>query len=65
MQKYTEIQTFKISLIQKQTLNKMKQNKVCISQFIRNAIKEKINREYADLLPKTKTYQCPFQSKNQ
>lgn len=60
MQKYTEIQTFKISLIQKQTLNKMKQNKVCISNFIRNAIKEKINREYSQLIIELKKADCPF-----
>lgn len=60
MQKYTEVQTIKLSKIQKQTLNKMKENKVCISSFIRNAIKEKIQREYAELLPKTKKPYCPF-----
>ncbi len=60
MQKYTEIQTLKISLIQKQTLNKMKQNKVCISNFIRNAIKEKIQREYAELIKNPEKVNCLF-----
>lgn len=60
MQKYTETQTFKISKIQKETLNKMKQNKVCISNFIRKAIKEKIHREYSELIKKPKIVNCPF-----
>ncbi len=42
---YTEIQTFKISKVQKETLNKLKTQKVNISKFIRDAIKEKIDCE--------------------
>ena len=60
MQKYTEIQTLKISKTQKETLAKLKLNKVCISNFIRNAIKEKIQREYLELLPKPIKERCPF-----
>jgi hypothetical protein len=60
MQKYTEIQTLKISKMQKETLAKMKQNKVCISNFIRNAIKEKIQREYSELIKKPEKIKCPF-----
>lgn len=45
MEIYTEIQTFKISKVQKETLQKLKANKINISKFIRDAVKEKIERE--------------------
>ena len=45
MEIYTEIQTFKISKVQKETLNQLKTQKVNISKFIRDAIKEKIDCE--------------------
>lgn len=45
MEIYTEIQTFKISKIQKETLLKLKSQKVNISKFIRDAVKEKIEHE--------------------
>jgi hypothetical protein len=38
-------QTFEISEVQKETLNKLKTQKANISKFIRDAIKEKIERE--------------------
>lgn len=38
----------------------MKSYNVDVGQFIRDAIKEKINREYKDLLPKPKKQYCPF-----
>lgn len=33
---------------------------VDVSQFCRDAIKEKINRDYEILLPKNKPEYCPF-----
>ena len=48
MEIYTEIQTFKISKVQKETLQKLKANKINISKFIRDAVKEKIEREKLD-----------------
>lgn len=45
MEIYTEIQTFKISKVQKETLQKLKANKKNVSKFIRDAVKEKIERE--------------------
>ena len=45
MEIYTEIQTFKISKVQKETLQKLKSQKVNVSKFIRDAVKEKIERE--------------------
>ena len=38
----------------------MKNLNVDVSQFIRNAISEKIKREYKDLIPKKKKEYCPF-----
>ena len=38
----------------------MKFYNVDVGQFIRNAIAEKINMEYSNLLPKPKKLYCPF-----
>ena len=38
----------------------MKSYKVNVSKFIREAINEKIKREYKDLIPKEKDKYCPF-----
>ena len=38
----------------------MKSYKINVSQFIRDAIKEKIDNEYQDLKPKTKEVKCLF-----
>lgn len=57
---YTEIFTLKISKPQKQTLEKLKNRNIKVSSFVRNAIAEKINREYEDLKPKIKDEYCPF-----
>ncbi len=60
MKKYTKIKVLRISEVQDKTLKKMKSWKVDVSQFCRNAIKEKIDREYSDLIPKVKEVECPF-----
>jgi post-segregation antitoxin (ccd killing protein) len=57
---YTEFIGFKISKTQKQTLDKLKGYNVNVSQFVRNAIKEKIERDYDDLKEKSKKEYCPF-----
>lgn len=57
---YTEVYVLKISKTQKQTLDKLKANNIKISQFVRNAIKEKIAREYKELIIKPKKSECPF-----
>ena len=41
MQQYTEVITTKITVTQKQTLNKLKLRNIKVSHFIRLAIKEK------------------------
>ena len=58
--KYTKVKTLKITETQHSTLLKMKSYNVDVSEFIRQAIKEKINREYKELKPKPKKEYCPF-----
>ena len=60
MKNYTKIKVLRVSEKQHNTLVKMKYYKVDVSQFIRDAIKEKIQREYKDLIPKIKTEYTPF-----
>lgn len=60
MQKYTKIKVLRISDTQHKTLVKMKAYNVDVSEFIRQAIKEKINRDYQDLKPKPVKEYCPF-----
>lgn len=58
--KYTKVKTIKITETQHNTLIKMKSYNVDVSEFIRKAIKEKINREYKELKSKPKKEYCPF-----
>ena len=60
MNQYTKIKTLRISESQHNTLVKMKSYNVDVSEFIRQAIKEKINREYKNLIPKLEKEYCPF-----
>ena len=60
MIKYTKVKVIKITETQDLTLKKMKSYKVNVCEFIRDAIKEKIDREYKDLIPKKKEVECPF-----
>ena len=46
----TEILNIRISKEQKQTLDKLKQYNVNVAQFVRNAIKEKLQREKAEII---------------
>lgn len=59
MQQYTKVKVIRISESQLKTLQKMKSYKVDVGKFIRDAISEKIKREYKDLIPKVKNT-CPF-----
>ena len=56
----TKTKVIRISETQLKTLQKMKSYNVDVAEFIRQAIKEKIQREYKDLLPKHKKQYCPF-----
>jgi hypothetical protein len=60
MKKYSKIKVLRITEAQHETLLKMKSYNVDISNFIREAIKEKINREYKELKPKPIKEFCPF-----
>ena len=60
MRKYTKTKVLRISETQHQTLQKMKSYNVDVSKFIRDAIKEKINREAEELKPKKQKIICPF-----
>ena len=59
MKLYTKTKVIRISESQHKTLQKMKSYKVDVGHFIREAIKEKIKRDYQDLIPKEKS-KCPF-----
>ena len=56
----TKTKVIRISESQLKTLQKMKSYNVDVAEFIRNAIKEKIQREYKELLPKPKKEYCPY-----
>jgi len=60
MEKYTEVTTIKLSKIQKQTLGKLKDRKIRVSQFIRDAISEKLTRDASDLMVSPKKVYIPF-----
>lgn len=60
MQKYTKTKVIRISEIQLKTLQKMKSYNVDVGKFIRDAISEKIKKEYASLIPKEKVEKPPF-----
>ena len=55
MAKLNKTKVIRISEQQHKTLVKMKSYNVDVGRFIREAIKEKINREYEDLKPKEET----------
>ena len=60
MIKYTKVKVLKITDIQHNTLVKLKSYNINVADFIRDAISEKIKREYSDLMPKPKKEYCPF-----
>ena len=59
MKLYTKTKVTRISESQLKTLQKMKSYNVDVGRFIRDAVAEKIKREYKDLIPKVKNT-CPF-----
>ena len=50
MQKYTERQTIMISKVQANSLAILKTYSVNVSQFIRQAIKEKLHRDWKEIV---------------
>lgn len=60
MKSYTKNITINVSEIQYQTLEKIRANNIKVGNFIREAIQEKIKREYKELILKPKKSECPF-----
>lgn len=56
--KYTEVEVIKLTKQQKETLQKLKKYKVNKSNFIREAISEKLQREGHEIT--RKIIRCPF-----
>ena len=59
MKQYTKVKVVRITESQHTTLIKMQSYNIDVGNFIRQAISEKMKRDYADLLPKIKN-ECPF-----
>lgn len=60
MEQYTEVTTIKLSKVQKQTLGKLRDRKIKVSQFIRDAISEKLQRDASELIVKPPKVFIPF-----
>ena len=60
MKQYTQTKVIRISETQLFTLQKMKSYNVDVGKFIREAISEKIKKEYQNLIPKKKIIKCTF-----
>ena len=58
--KYTKVKVIRISEQQHKTLVKMKSLKVYVGRFIREAIKEKIDKEHSYLISKEKQLEDEF-----
>ena len=60
MKFYTKTKVIRISENQLKTLQKMKSYNVDVGKFIREAIAEKIKKEYKNLIPKQQKNKTPF-----
>ena len=60
MKKYTKTKVVRITEEQHKTLVKMKSYNIDVGNFIRNAIKEKIERECKEMKPKTENKDDSF-----
>ena len=60
MKNYTKTKVLRITDVQHQTLVKMKSYNIDVGKFIRDAISEKIRKEYSDLIPKPEKINMPF-----
>lgn len=58
--KYNKPRTIKFSDIQDKTLNKLATYEINVAQFIRDAVKEKLQREGFEITNKPKKKYCPF-----
>ncbi len=57
---YTKIQTIRITETQSNSLAILKSKGVNVNQFIRLAIKEKINRDWKQIKEVKEKVKCPF-----
>lgn len=60
MKQYIKVKVIKITENQDKTLKKLRLYKINVAQFIRDAIQEKIKREYFNLIPKPEKENIPF-----
>jgi hypothetical protein len=60
MKSYTKNITINVSEVQFKTLEKIRANNIKVGNFIREAIAEKIKRDYKELILKPKKSECPF-----
>jgi len=60
MQQYTESKTFKFSKQQMKSLKILESYNVNVSWFVRQAIKEKLNRDWQTIKKKSIKNNCPF-----
>jgi hypothetical protein len=60
MKTLVKTKVIRITETQYLTLKKMKSYNIDVSKFIRDAIAEKIKKEYKDLILKPKKEHCPF-----
>jgi len=60
MIKYTKVKVIKITEIQFKTLEKLRNRKVNVADFIRKAISEKIKRDVKELIVKPIKIKTPF-----
>jgi len=60
MKELTKTKVIRVTDVQLSTLQKMKSYNVDVGRFIRDAISEKIRREYNELIPKPKKEFTPF-----
>ena len=58
--KYTKVKVVKITDMQDNTLKKIGGYNVNVSQFIRDAISDKIKKDYDSLTRKIEVSECPF-----
>ncbi len=60
MEQYTHTVTIRVTEIQKKTLDKLTDYKVNRQQFIRAAIREKLQRDYKSIREKPPRVKCPY-----
>ena len=60
MKQLTKIKSIRISSIQNESLNKLKDYNVNVSKFIRSAIREKISKDWKSIKEKKERIKTPF-----